>query len=56
MGNRDNRRKQRAKPISLHPLEPEEALAGLMQVKPEGKCASPAKDVQSENEKPQHKG
>ena len=31
------RKRTRAKPVSLHPLEPEEALAGLMQVKPEEK-------------------
>ena len=30
-------RQQKSKPVSLHPLEPEQALAGLMQVKPEGK-------------------
>ena len=29
------RRRSRAKPVSLNPLEPEEALAGLLQVRPE---------------------
>ena len=33
---RENKR-LRAKPVSLSPLEPEEALAGLFQVKPEQK-------------------
>jgi len=28
-------KKKRQPPVSLHPLQPEEALAGLMQVKPE---------------------
>ena len=30
------RGRQTKPPVSLHPLEPEDALAGLMQVKPEG--------------------
>ena len=32
---RSKRRQKRQPPVSLHPLEPEEALAGLFQVKPE---------------------
>ncbi len=30
-------KKKRQQPASLHPLTPEEALRGLMQVKPKGK-------------------
>ena len=33
----DKNKSQRQPPVSLHPLEPEDALAGLMQVKPQGK-------------------
>ena len=40
--------RRRQKPVSLSPLEPEEALSGLMQVKPPGKEA--ASDEQPEQE------
>ena len=39
---------KRQPPVSLHPLEPEDALSGLMQVKPQGK--EPAKDEEESGE------
>ena len=37
-------------PISLHPLKPEDALAGLMQVQPPGKEAVPDEQGKEEAE------
>ena len=39
---------KRQPPVSLHPLEPEDALSGLMQVKPPGK--EPVKDEEESGE------
>ena len=48
MPQRHPRRRQ--KPVSLSPLEPEDALGGLMQVQPPGKEAVPDKQAQGEAE------
>ena len=41
---------KRQPPVSLHPLEPEGALAGLLQVKPEDKGAPPDEQPEQETE------
>ena len=41
--------KKKRPPVSLHPLEPEEALLGLMQVKPPGKEAVADGDEEAES-------
>lgn len=53
MGSRDsrhNRTKRRLKPISLHPLSPEQALKGLLQVQPEQKEAPAEEQRESKAE------
>ena len=47
MGNTGKPKRKRP-PVSLHPLEPEEALSGLMQVKPPGQ--EPVKDEEESGE------
>ena len=44
----EKKRTKRQSPVSLHPLTPEDALAGLMQVKPPGK--EPVKDEEESGE------
>jgi hypothetical protein len=43
-------RKKPAKPVSLHPLEPEDALAGLMQVQPKPEKEEAPADERQEQE------
>ena len=45
--------RKRQPPVSLHPLEPEDALAGLMQVKPERKTEGMEVTEDDEKEKPE---
>jgi hypothetical protein len=45
-------KQRKAKPISLHPLEPEQALSGLMQVKP-GQKDTPADRQREQETKPE---
>ena len=46
-----NKNKSRRQlPVSLHPLEPEDALSGLMQVEPQGKEAIPEDQGKEEAE------
>lgn len=47
----NKRQRKRLPPVSLSPLEPEEALAGLLQVKPEAKDSEA--EQEAENEKPE---
>lgn len=37
MTAKKRKKRQKAEPVSLHPLDPEEAVADLMKVKPETK-------------------
>ena len=48
--------RQQAKPsISLHPLPPEDALAGLLQVKPPGKEAASDEQGKKDDAEPEAK-
>ena len=46
----NKRQRKRQPPVSLSPLEPEDALAGLMQVKLEDKDAPPDEQPEQETE------
>ena len=46
----DKNKSKRQPPVSLHPLEPEDALSGLMQVEPQGKEAVPDEQGKEEAE------
>lgn len=48
--NKSRGKAKRQPPVSLHPLEPEGALAGLLQVKPENKDAPPDEQPEQETE------
>ena len=43
MADKDRRKRQKEEPVSLNPLDPDEALADLMKVKPEEKPERPKK-------------
>ena len=46
----DKNKSKRQPAVSLHPLEPEDALSGLMQVKPQGKEPVPDEQGKEESE------